>query len=445
METWDLAVVAALVLGFAVVSRRLETTVLTAPIVFVIGGLIAGNEALGWIDLHVGSGAVRVLAEVTLTLVLFADAARIDLGSLRREVAFPARLLGIGLPLTLAAGALVAVGVLDELLVVEAVVLAVVLAPTDAALGQAVVTDPRLPSRIRQGLNVESGLNDGLCVPLLFIALAIAEADVEPVSAHDAVHLVSRRSAGASSEASSPVSRAQVALRFATRHGLVRRGLGREVVPIASRRPGLRPGGAARRQRLHRGVRAARLAFGALRRGADGEVTLSAPTTSGQVLSALTFVVFGAVVLGPALAVVGWEGGALRRSQPDGRPHRSRWRWPWPGSGARAPTVAYTGWFGPRGLASIVFAVIVIEEADPAAHRPHDRRRSPSRWASPCWRTASRRDRSPTPTRRGTSRPEAAADGRRPGLGAAMAATFGSTAAGDPPDRASAGPCRERR
>ncbi len=171
METWSLAVVAALLLGYAVVSRRLERTVLTPAIVFVVAGLLAGNEVLGWVDLEIDTGSVRLLAETTLTLVLFVDASRINVTALRHEIAFPARLLGIGLPLTIVAGAAIAAGLLDVLTAAEAVVLAIVLAPTDAALGQAVVSDERLPSRVRQGLNVESGLNDGICVPLLLIAL----------------------------------------------------------------------------------------------------------------------------------------------------------------------------------------------------------------------------------------------------------------------------------
>ena len=177
METWNLAVVAAVVIGYAAVSRRLEVTIVSAAMVFVTAGLIAGPEVLGWLDLQIQSEGVRVLAEATLTLVLFTDASRIDLRLLRREVGLPVRLLGIGLPLTIAAGTVLAAAVLTRLTWAEALVLAIVLAPTDAALGQAVVTDKRLPSRIRQGLNVESGLNDGICVPLLFIALAIAEAE----------------------------------------------------------------------------------------------------------------------------------------------------------------------------------------------------------------------------------------------------------------------------
>src|SRR5205085_12376926 len=130
------------------------------------------------------------VAEATLTVVLFSDASRIDLRSLRRDHVVPVRLLAIGLPLTIVAGAVAGIAVLGDLSVIEAVLLAIVLAPTDAALGQAVVTDPRIPSRIRQGLNVESGLNDGICVPLLLIAIAIAEAHDGAIGHGAAVRLV---------------------------------------------------------------------------------------------------------------------------------------------------------------------------------------------------------------------------------------------------------------
>ncbi len=142
------------------------------------------------LDLQLESEQVKLLAEITLTLVLFADASRISLRALRREFAVPLRLLGIGLPLTIAAGTLVGALVIPGISVAEAAVLAVVLACTDAALGQAVVTDERIPSRVRQGLNVESGLNDGLCVPIFFIAIAVAEADAGTSSGHAATNLV---------------------------------------------------------------------------------------------------------------------------------------------------------------------------------------------------------------------------------------------------------------
>src|SRR6476620_8513837 len=189
MESWALATIAFLVLSFAAASGRLERSLITPAIFFTSTGLIAG-PVLGLIDLHIGGESLKILAEATLTLVLFADASRISLRTLKVEYAVPLRLLGIGLPLTILAGALVGIAVLPGLQTAEALVLAVILACTDAALGQAVVTDPRLPSRIRQGLNVESGLNDGICVPLFFIAISIAVADASKMSAHAALTLV---------------------------------------------------------------------------------------------------------------------------------------------------------------------------------------------------------------------------------------------------------------
>src|SRR3954447_12248717 len=169
---WTLAVVALSILAVATVSARLHGTSVTPAMVFVAIGVLAGPLALDEIHVSSGSESVKVLAEATLTLVLFADASRIRLRELRKELGVPVRLLGIGLPLTIAAGALVASLLFSDFSLSAALVLAVLLAPTDAALGQAVVTEPRLPSRIRQSLNVESGLNDGICVPILLIVLA---------------------------------------------------------------------------------------------------------------------------------------------------------------------------------------------------------------------------------------------------------------------------------
>ena len=190
MQGWGLAVMALALLGYAAVSRRLDRTVVTGPMVFVGVGLAFGSSGTDWLHPAINTSLIRAAVEAALTLVLFVDASRIDVRALRRELDVPARLLGIGLPLTIAAGTLVALALLSSLSFAEALVLAIVLAPTDAALGQAVVTDPRLPSRIRQGLNVESGLNDGLCVPLLFIALAIGETEDGSHSAAESVRLV---------------------------------------------------------------------------------------------------------------------------------------------------------------------------------------------------------------------------------------------------------------
>ena len=194
---WSLAIVALALLGVAAVSKRLSGTPVTTAMVFVAIGLLAGPEVLGGIDVEGSSSTVRTLAEATLALVLFCDASRIDLRALRADVVEPVRLLGIGLPLTIAAGALAAAVIFDALSIEEAVILGVILAPTDAALGQAVVTEPRVPARIRQALNVESGLNDGICVPLLFAAVAAADVESEISEGRSARRSCSRRSATA--------------------------------------------------------------------------------------------------------------------------------------------------------------------------------------------------------------------------------------------------------
>ena len=185
---WALAVVALTLLAFAAISGRIAGTPITAPMVFTAAGLLFGSEALGLVELEPGGETVKLLAEATLATVLFADASRIDVRVLRAEVSVPARLLGIGLPLTLLVGFVLALVVFPELLWAEALLLAVILAPTDAALGQAVVTLTRLPSRVRQGLNVESGLNDGICVPLFWIVLAVAQAESGAIGDGAAVH-----------------------------------------------------------------------------------------------------------------------------------------------------------------------------------------------------------------------------------------------------------------
>ena len=186
MQEWWLAGIALLLIGYAAVSGRLQSTVVTQAMVFVALGLLVGNRVLHLVEADTANQYVRHLAEATLALVLFTDAVRVNRHRLRREALVPARLLGIGLPLTIVAGTVAALALFAELDLWTAAALATMLAPTDAALGLPVISNRRLPSRIRQGLNVESGLNDGVCVPLLIIFLTLAAAeegagDLDPV------------------------------------------------------------------------------------------------------------------------------------------------------------------------------------------------------------------------------------------------------------------------
>ena len=172
--------------------ERTAMAPVTAPMVFTTVGIIVGTGGFGWFDLPVKGEAASILVEATLVLVLFTDAIRIDLQVLRREAALPGRLLGVGLPLTIAAGAVGAVVIVPGLSWAEAALLAAVLAPTDAALGQAVVNDRRLPARLRQALNVESGLNDGIAVPVVTVLLALVAAE-EAGGAADWVGVAARQ------------------------------------------------------------------------------------------------------------------------------------------------------------------------------------------------------------------------------------------------------------
>src|SRR5436190_11480852 len=327
--------------------------------VFVLVGVLVGPLVIDEVTIAPTSATVRALAEATLAVVLFADASRIKLRALRHEYAVPLRLLGVGLPLTIVMGAVLAAALLTQLSVAEAVVLAVVLAPTDAALGQAVVIEPRLPSRIRQGLNVESGLNDGICVPLLLIALAVADVEEKAAMSGHAVSIVAE-------EIGYGILGGVVAGLAAS--GVVALGRRRElitgswlqVIPIAG--AGLAYGIAAGLGGS--GFIAAFLAgaiFGALV-SHESEEASRLSEELGALLGGVTLLAFGAVLLGPALEHMSWPIAlyvvlslTLVRMLPVAVAMigtRATWR-----------TVGFVGWFGPRGLASIVFAVIVVQEA----------------------------------------------------------------------------------
>ncbi|MGI9586139.1 MAG: cation:proton antiporter, partial [Acidimicrobiia bacterium] len=167
--------VAALFVGYALVSKRLSTTVITGPIVFVTVGFLLSSAGFGLIDVESTDRSVVVLLEATLAIVLFSDAAVINSATWREEAFIPARLLIFGLPLMIAIGMGVAVLLFTDLGIWEAGLIAAILAPTDAALGQAVVSNPRVPRRIRQGLATESGLNDGIALMAVLVFLALAE------------------------------------------------------------------------------------------------------------------------------------------------------------------------------------------------------------------------------------------------------------------------------
>jgi sodium/hydrogen antiporter len=339
-----LPTIAFLLIAYATLSRRLERMNVSGAMFFTTAGLLVG-PVLGLVDLNVHGHEVKLLAEITLTLVLFADALR---------------LLGIGLPLTIVAGTLIGAVVVPGVSVAEALVLAIVLACTDAALGQAVVSDERVPSRIRQGLNVESGLNDGLCVPLFFMAIAIAEADAGTASGHSAAQLVFEQ------------------IGYGLVGGVVAGALGGLALRIAARRQLVEPHWlqilSLASALLAAGIASALggsifiaaftggFVFGTLREETGGEVTYLVDE-GGELFNAVTFIVFGAVILGSIVDEVTWQVvlyGVLSLTVVRMLPVALALL----RTGARPPTLAFVGWFGPRGLASIVFAVILLDDAE---------------------------------------------------------------------------------
>jgi NhaP-type Na+/H+ or K+/H+ antiporter len=355
VEATDLAILAVVGLGYAVVSGRLGRTIVSSAIVFLTAGIVLGDAVLGSFTIGPSGARLRLIAEATLALVLFTDASRIDLRTLRRELAVPVRLLAIGLPLTIAAGVAAALLTLPGLTVVEAALLAIAVAPTDAALGAAVVSDERVPSRIRQGLNVESGLNDGLCVPLLLIALAFVSAEgtgetapIQLVIEEIAFGVVGGVVAG---------GLGALALQWGRKHKWVA-SVWAPVVPLMI--VGLAYGLATA---LHgSGLIAtfvAGLAFGTILSRADEESAELADVL-GNALSAFTFLIFGAAVVPITLVGLSWEPvifAVLALTVVRMLPVALALL----GLGARLPTVAFLAWFGPRGLASIVFAVLILQ------------------------------------------------------------------------------------
>jgi NhaP-type Na+/H+ or K+/H+ antiporter len=356
----DLVVLAVIVFAYGLVSRRLETTPITGPIVFVGAGLALGAFDVVGFEEGMAAGAVRVLAEATLVLVLFTDAIRIDLARLRPQAKLPGRLLGIGLPLTIVLGTAVAMLLLPQFGVWEAALVAAILTPTDAALGQAVVKSPRVPVRIRQGLNVESGLNDGLMLPVITILLALAASEVDAGGPGSWVGFAAAQIGFGLLVGAVVGAGGGLLLRAFAARGWVEGALRQ----LATLGVGVTAYGCAELAEGNGFVAAfvAGVAFGAAAREQSGGAYEFAED-EGVLLTLLTFLFFGAELAQPALGALTWRVGlyviaslSFIRMVPVALSLI--------GLRLRMPTIAFLGWFGPRGLASIVFGLFVLEEAD---------------------------------------------------------------------------------
>jgi NhaP-type Na+/H+ or K+/H+ antiporter len=357
LDTDVIAVFAAAIVVWSLVSAKLDRFSVTPALAFVAIGLVVANPPLSLVEIDAGSEAVRSLAEVTLAVVLFTDAARVDLGRLRADAAVPLRLLLIGLPLTVGATLGVSLALFADLDPWVCAVIAAAVVPTDAALGAPLMADRRIPARVRRELNVESGLNDGLITPVVtfFVAGAVAEAGSRPdLSAGSAlVDLALGLALGVGIGLAGGA-----ALRLARRASWATSAIETLAVlalALLAYAAAVEAGGNGFVAAFAGGM-----AFGAARRAAAQVDVLGFASETGELLAIVVWFVFGAIAVpvldGAPWSVVAFAVLALTvgRMLPVAVALV--------GTGLSRPTVAFLGWFGPRGLASVVFALIAFDE-----------------------------------------------------------------------------------
>ena len=358
----ELAVLALFIFCYSLVAGRVERAAASGPIVFVGAGLLMGPLGLSWFDGSVSNTELRVLADLTLALILFIDAANADLAILKRQFRIPSRMLLFGLPGVIFLGTLTAALLFDALSLFEAAILGTMLAATDAALGKAVVTNKAVPAQIREGLNIESGLHDGMCVPILlvFIALTLGSG-AEGGGTMLALELVTREIGIGLVVGLGLTAIGTWALRWCRDKGWVTE-IWKQVTIVA-----LAIACFSVAQSLHgSGYIAAftgGLLFGFRAKDATHRLVLAAEGT-GETLALLTWFVFGAAVIGQSIEYFTWEmlvyallSLTVIRMLPVFLSLS--------GTGESTASKLFLGWFGPRGLASIVFAIIVINKDVP--------------------------------------------------------------------------------
>ncbi|MET1022445.1 MAG: cation:proton antiporter [Arthrobacter sp.] len=361
MELTAMVLITAALFGWALVSARLERADLTAPIVFTVLG-----AALAWLGLVDGPSTpgLTPLVEVTLVLVLFSDAARLPLQQLRQDVSRYVRLLAAGLPLTIVSGWALAAWFFPQFGLWLALLVGAALAPTDAALGIPVVTNPAVPSRIRQLITVESGLNDGIATPVVMVAIAGAAAATGLESAAGASHAVVELLTGAAVGAGVGALGGWL-LQLARRRGTALEdfaGIGVLALSLLSYTAALAVGGNGFVAAFCGG-----LAFGTCA-GQRGPAELVFLEQIGGLVSLLVWLAFGAVAVPIMLAdsvplTVAYAVLSLTvvRMLPVALASV--------GAGLDRNTVLFVGWFGPRGLASLVFALLALEALGPVSYK----------------------------------------------------------------------------
>jgi sodium/hydrogen antiporter len=353
-----LTILAVVFAVYALVAGRLDRLSITAPMVFMVAGGILGPGGTDLLKVSFSNETTLTLTEITLALLLFADAATVPFRDVEDDASLPSRLLFIGLPLTMVLGTVLAYLMEPGIGWAAAALVATILAPTDAALGLSVVTNRAVPARIRRALNVESGLNDGLATPFVTLFLAI---------------VVSEESSGTKGWALAALTQIGLAVAAALAVGLA----GGWLVSWA-RAHGWTSGASEQLAVLSLAVLAytgsvaiggngfvaaflGGLLFGQATKGRlDGPVEFS--ETIGLFMSFFVWTLFGALFVGPVLAGhTSWTAityAVLSLTVVRMLPVALSML----GLGLRRSTWLFMGWFGPRGLASVVFTLVALED-----------------------------------------------------------------------------------
>jgi sodium/hydrogen antiporter len=352
------AVIASGLLLFSLVSGRLNNTVITPPLVFIIFGLLISSHVFAIAEVEPGHSVIRILTELTLILVLFSDASRLGFKRLRRDHNIPFRMLIIGLPLTIIAGTIVAVLAFPALTIWEAALLAALLAPTDAALGQAVVSAKVVPVRIRQAINVESGLNDGIALPFVLLFAAFASSLSEASGTNEWIRFgllqvtLGPLAGALTGYIGARMIDAMVARKWmnASAQGIAILSLAVFTYVIAEQ-----IGGNGFIATFIAGIM-----FGNTSRHPHSFL-LEFMETEGQLLMLITFLIFGAAMLPvglhhitPDVILYAILSLTVIRMLPVAISLT--------GAGLKSPTIIFLGWFGPRGLASILYILLILSE-----------------------------------------------------------------------------------
>jgi len=357
LEYLTVIIIAIIFISFGLLSEKIEGSMITPPLLFSGLGLLLSQKGVAIVDLHMDQHAIYIITEMTLVLVLFSDAARINLRGLKADHNIPVRMLLVGLPLTLIFGAVIAWLLPLQLAFWEAVLVAAILAPTDAALGLSVVTSVHVPVRIRQAINVESGLNDGIALPVVLIIASLASVSTD-YEQHNWLKFLAFQ------------------LSFGPLSGIVVGFIGTSLINVATAKKWMTDSA--------EGIVALAIAIlaYALAESLQGNGFISAfvagmvfghrlthtcrflfkfAETEGQLFTLGTFFIFGAVLMPDVLSVInGWMliyallSLTLIRIIPVILSLL--------GTKINLLTALFLGWFGPRGLASIVFLLLVLRQ-----------------------------------------------------------------------------------